>query len=180
MADDTASQQLDEWKQKYYASLASLEQQQGYDELLQRSLGRLALAAQGLDPALDKQLKSLRDVLRGKKEQQEIEEILNKMEKAITLMEETAAQDNSLSTGKIVAELLLSLKLAKQFKAEVKTLAKQLSPATNQAMPALIPQVLSLLDRIVNQSPSEKNLVLALIFLVKVNLQKKNQLAILK
>ena len=156
MADDTASQQLDEWKQKYYASLASLEQQQGYDELLQRSLGRLALATQGLDPALDRQLKSLRDVLRGKKDQQEIEKILNKMEKAITQMEETTVKDNGQTAGEIVAELLLSLKLAKQFKAEVKTLAKQLSPATNQAMPALIPQVLSLLDRIVNQSPSEK------------------------
>jgi hypothetical protein len=37
MTDDKTSQQLDEWKQKYYASLASLEQQQGYDEVLQRS-----------------------------------------------------------------------------------------------------------------------------------------------
>lgn len=156
MADDTASQQLDEWKKKYYASLTALEQQQGYDVLLQRSLGRLALAAQGLDPALDKQLKSLRDVLRGKKDQPEIEKILNKMEKAITQMEEATAKDNSQTSGEIVAELLLSLTLTKQFKAEAKTLAKRLSPATNQAMPALIPEVLALLDRAVNQIPIEK------------------------
>lgn len=156
MADDTASQQLDEWKKKYYASLTALEQQQGYDVLLQRSLGRLALAAQGLDPALDKQLKSLRDVLRGKKDQPEIEKILNKMEKAITQMEEDTAKDNSQTSGEIVAELLLSLTLTKQFKAEAKTLAKRLSPATNQAMPALIPEVLALLDRAVNQIPIEK------------------------
>lgn len=156
MADDTASQQLDEWKKKYYASLTTLEQQQSYDELLQRSLGRLALAAQGLNPALDKQLKSLRDVLRGKRDQQEIEKILSKMETAITQMEESTTKDNSQTAGQILAELLLSLKLAKPFKAEAKTLAKQLSPATNQAMPRLIPQVLSLLDRIINQSPVEK------------------------
>lgn len=156
MADDTASQQLDEWKKKYYASLTALEQQQGYDVLLQRSLGRLALAAQGLDPALDKQLKSLRDVLRGKKDQPEIEKILNKMEKAITQMEEATAKDNSQTSGEIVAELLLSLTLTKQFKAEAKTLAKRLSPATNQAIPGLIPEVLALLDRAVNQIPIEK------------------------
>jgi len=72
----------------------------------------LALAAQGLDPALDMQLKSLRDVLRGQKDQQEIQKILNKMEKAITEMEETATKDNSQTAGEIVAELLLSLKLA--------------------------------------------------------------------
>jgi diguanylate cyclase len=156
MADDTASQQLDEWKRKYYASLTSLEQQQGYDEVLQRSLGRLALAAQGLDPTLDKQLKSLRDVLRGKKDQQEIEKILIKMEKAITQMEETSNKKNSQTAGEIVAELLLLIKLAKPFKAEAKTLAKQLSSATNQVMPALIPQVLTLLDSVLNQTPTEK------------------------
>jgi hypothetical protein len=35
--------------------------------LLQPSLGPLALTAQGLDPVLNRQLKSLRDVLRGQK-----------------------------------------------------------------------------------------------------------------
>ena len=157
MADETALQQLEEWKQKYYASISSLEQQQSYDELLQRSLGRLALAAQGLDPALDTQLKSLRDVLRGKKNQQEIQQILNKMEKAITQMEATSSKDSGQTAGEILAELLLSLKLVKPFKAEAKTLAKQLSSATNQAVSALTPEVLSLLERVLNQSPAAKS-----------------------
>jgi diguanylate cyclase len=109
-----------------------------------------------LDPTLDKQLKSLRDVLRGKKDQQEIEKILIQMEKAITQMEVTSTTKNSQTAGEIVAELLLSIKLAKPFKAEAKTLAKQLSSATNQAMPALIPQVLTLLDSVLNPTPTEK------------------------
>lgn len=58
MANDDITLQLEEWKKKYYQSITELEKQQSYDELLQRSLGRLALAAQGLDPALDRQLKS--------------------------------------------------------------------------------------------------------------------------
>tara|TARA_R110002050_G_scaffold9504_1_gene32994 strand:- start:131162 stop:132790 length:1629 start_codon:yes stop_codon:yes gene_type:complete len=157
MTDDTASQQLEEWKQKYYASLSALEQQQSYDELLQRSLGRLALAAQGLDSSLDTQLKSLRDVLRGKKDQQEIQHILQKMEKAITQMESSSNKDNGQTAGQIIAELLLSLKLAKPFKAEAKTLAKQLNSATNQTVAPLIPEVLSLFERALNQSPTEKS-----------------------
>jgi len=156
MADDITSQQLEEWKQKYYTSLASLEQQQSYDELLQRSLGRLALASQGLDPALDTQLKSLRDVLRGKKNQDEIEQILHNMEKAITQMEVAPSTDNSQTAGEIIAELLLSLKLVKPFKAEAKTLAKQLKSTTNQAISARIPEVRSLLERALNQTITEK------------------------
>ncbi len=49
------------------------------------------------------------------------------------------------------------MRLTKQFKAEAKTLAKQQTSATNQAMPTLIPQILSLLDRVLNQSPTEKS-----------------------
>tara|TARA_R110002049_G_scaffold262028_1_gene438109 strand:+ start:411 stop:2045 length:1635 start_codon:yes stop_codon:yes gene_type:complete len=157
MADDIASQQLEEFKQKYYASLTSLEQQQDYDELLQRSLGRLALAAQGLDPALDTQLKSLRDVLRGKQDQQKMQFVLNKMEKAITQMEEGSTKGGSETAGKIIAKLLLSLKLVKPFKSEAKTLAKKLTSATKQTLPALIPEAQSLFDRLLNQNPAEKS-----------------------
>lgn len=157
MANDTESQQIEEWKQKYYASITSLEQQQSYDELLQRSLGRLALAAQGLDPALDKQLKSLRDVLRGKKDQQEIQKILNQMEKAITRMESASSKSNAQTPGEIIAELLISLKLTKPFKAEAKTLAKQLKPAINDDLTALLPDVQSLIERIILPVPAQKS-----------------------
>lgn len=156
MPDDIALQQLEKWKQKYYAVLTTLEQQQTYDEILKRSLGRLALASQGLDPALDKQLTSLRYALRGTKDQQEIQQILNEMEKAITQMEEASTKDNYQTEGEIIAELLQSLKLAKQFKVEAKTLVTQLTSATKQTMSALTPQVLSFLDRVLNQSPTAK------------------------
>jgi hypothetical protein len=46
-------------EKKYYSSIRSLERQQSYDELLQRSSGRLVLATQGLELELDKQLNSL-------------------------------------------------------------------------------------------------------------------------
>ncbi len=154
MADDSTIQQLEEWKKKYYKSLAELEEQQRYDELLQRSLGRLALAADGIDPALDTQLKSLRGILKGNKDHSEIELILEKMERAIAQM------DADISDGpvaaKILAELLTSLKIPKQFKSESKSLIKQLNTAEKKVS-QLIPQVLSLLDGCMGNVRSSKS-----------------------
>lgn len=152
MANDDTIQQLEQWKIKYYKSLADLEQQQGYDELLQRSLGRLALAAQGLDPALDTQLKSLRGVLKGKSDHQEIELILQKMERAIGRMDTDNSKNQSI--GEIFAELLTSLHLPKQLKSESKTLIKHLKSADDQAA-KLVPEVLSLLDKCINLSAGD-------------------------
>lgn len=151
MANDVM-QQLEEWKQKYYHSITNLEKQQSYDELLQRSLGRLALAAQGLDPALDKQLKSLRTVLRGKSDQTEIEHILDQMEKAIARMESNKSTGNTQSTGQVIADLLLSLKLPKAFKSKAKKLSKQFKSTDNDNIQPIIPELLSLLDNCLNTS----------------------------
>jgi diguanylate cyclase len=154
MADDSTIQQLEEWKKKHYKSLTELEEQQRYDELLQRSLGRLALAADGIDPVLDKQLKSLRGVLKGNKNHREIELILEKMERAIAQM------DADISDGpvaaKILAELLASLQIPKHFKSESKSLIKQLNSAEKKVS-QLIPQVLSLLDGCMNKASSTKS-----------------------
>jgi len=156
MANDDVTQQLEEWKKKYYQSIADLEKQQSYDEILQRSLGRLALAAQGLDPTLDSQLKSLRTILRGKSEQHELEHILEKMEKAIARMDSSKAKDNALSTGEILSDLLTSLKLPKDFKSEAKILSKQLKSTDNDDIDAVVPQLLTLFDKCFTSLPSKK------------------------
>jgi len=153
MADDNTVQQLEEWKNKYFKSLADFEEQQRYDDLLQRSLGRLALAANGIDPALDIQLKSLRSVLKSTKSHSDIELILEKMESAIAQM------DADISDGpvaaKILAELLESLQIPKQFKSESTSLIKQLNGAEKKVS-QLIPQVLSLLDDCMGSTSSSK------------------------
>jgi len=156
MANDI-SQQLEEWKQKYYQSITDLEKQQTYDELLQRSLGRLALAAQGLDPALDKQLKSLRSVLRGKSDQVEIEHILEQMEKAIARMESSKGKESDQTTGQILADLLSDLKLPKSFKSEAKTLSKQFKSSNNDNVVAIMPDLLSLLESCLTSSSKKSS-----------------------
>ncbi|NQZ53636.1 MAG: GGDEF domain-containing protein [Piscirickettsiaceae bacterium] len=145
MANDDIQQQLDEWKQKYYQSITNLEQQQSFDQLLRRSLARLALASQGLDPLLDKQLKALRKILRSNNDPTEISHILEQMEKAIAQMD-TKVTDNSQATGEVLANLLHSLKLAKPFKSEARKLSKQLKSSTNNQITSLMPEVLLLLN----------------------------------
>jgi diguanylate cyclase len=145
MSNDDVAQQLKEWKQKYFESISSIEKHKSYEDLLQRSLGRLALAAQGLDSSLDKQLNSLRKVIRSNNHK-EIQSVLDQMEKAIARMEVDKAPDDNRSPGEILADLLSSLKLKKLVKKDAKKLAKRLKFASNNEVSNLMPELLLLLD----------------------------------
>ncbi|MDH5591301.1 MAG: GGDEF domain-containing protein [Gammaproteobacteria bacterium] len=157
MENNELEQQLEEWKQKYYQSINDLEKQQTYDEVLQRSIGRLALAAQGMDASLDKQLSSLRKALRSKKDQHEIQDILELMEKAISRMEQGKSKDENATTGEVLADLLNSLKLPKPFKNQAKTLSQQLKSASREEVAPLIPELLSLLENSLSQTATKSS-----------------------
>jgi diguanylate cyclase len=146
MSNDDVAQQLKEWKQKYYESISTIEEHKNYQDLLQRSLGRLALAAQGLDSSLDKQLNSLRKVSRRKNNHKEMQTTLDLMEKAIARMEVNKVKDKSSSSGEILADLLASLKLKKLVKKDAKKLIKRLQSASNSEISTLMPELLSLLN----------------------------------
>lgn len=82
-AEDLESK-LEQWKHKYLELLASEEKQTTYTQLLERSLGRLALVSEGINPALDKQLHSLRKELRSNKDVGRISDILEKYSNLLT------------------------------------------------------------------------------------------------
>ena len=145
--------QVNEWKQKYSQLQTKLDRQQSYDSILERSLGRLALAAQGLDDNLDRQLKKLRQVLRSNKtEQVEIESILKKMEQAIGQMEESHRVTANVDVAQLLAELLEALSLAGKFKKTRKQLLKQLQSAQHAEIRPLMTEVIEL----INSALSEK------------------------
>jgi diguanylate cyclase len=152
MENDDSVQQLEEWKSKYYQSVTDFEKQQQYDELLQRSLGRLALAAQGLDKDLDKQLKSLRQLLRGNANHYEIKNILELMEQAIAKMESSKDVNTSLNPNDIWIELFQALTLPRKFKPEKKALLKQLKSNQKNTVSAILPEILSLLNAVLKDS----------------------------
>ncbi len=142
-----------EWKNKYSQLQTQFERQKSYDSILERSLGRLTLAAQGLDDNLDRQLTQLRKVLRSNKsEQVEIESILKKMEQAIGQMEESAKENVEIDLAQILTELLNGLSLSSHFKKQRKQLLKQINIVKHAEIPALLSQTVSL----INEALSEK------------------------
>jgi len=157
MDNNKIQQQLTQWKNKYYQSITELEQQQQHDTLLRLSLGRLALVAQGLDPALDPHLSSLRKTLRQKdQEQHQIEHILEKIDETIIRMENN--KNKPQTSGEILAGLLSTLNLPKSHKKEARQLAKQFKPASNSDINKLLPQLNSLLDQcLINNTPEKSN-----------------------
>lgn len=149
----TELDQVNEWKKKYDQLQNKLDQQQSYDEILERSLGRLALAAQGLDDNLDRQLKQLRQVLRSNRtEQSEIESILKKMEQAIGQMEEAHKETAELDVGQILTDILEPLSLTGKQKKQRKQLLKQIRAASHADMPSLMAEAIDL----INDALSEK------------------------
>jgi diguanylate cyclase len=157
MSNDDTVAQLEEWKQKYYQSITDLEKQQSYDDILQRSLGRLALAAQGLDRDLDVQLKSLRQVLRNNSDHTQIANILELMEQAIAKMDAATQKEKQESAGIILSELLSNLKLASPYKRRSKELAKKLVDADSKALPVLVSDVLALLTECIKQASAKSS-----------------------
>lgn len=179
MSSNDVSKQLEEWRQKYYKSLSSIEKQQRYEDLLQRSLSRLALAAQGLDPNLDKPLKSLRKVLRSSADQKEIQYLLDQMEKAIARMEVNKKQGDDKTPAEVLVELLSSLKLKKDVKNEAKALVKKLKTASNSQVSKLMPELLQLLNSCI-PSNAKNHVILTLVYLVLAKLKTKTQLKVLQ
>jgi diguanylate cyclase len=152
MADNEIDQ-VTEWKQKYSQLQTKFDRQQSYDSILERSLGRLALAAQGLDDNLDNHLKKLRKVLRNNKTDQiEIESILKKMEHAIGQMEESQQATADVDIAQVLMDLVEALSLTGQFKKQRKQLLKDLRSAKHADMSALMEEVIKL----INTALSEK------------------------
>jgi len=148
--------QIDDWKQKYITLSNELEEQQKYDSTLERSLGRLALAAQGLDSKLDIQLKQLRQVLRSKKsEHAQIESILGKMEQAIGQMEESHKASPDLNLGQLLADLVESISLSSKFKKQQKQLLKKLQRAKDKDVNAFLTDIAELVNDALSEQLTE-------------------------
>lgn len=68
MKDSDHPQDMEHWRQKYYATLEKMEVKQheweSLEKMLRRCISRLALAADGIHPDVDSQLESLRKAIR--------------------------------------------------------------------------------------------------------------------
>lgn len=141
-AEDLESK-LEQWKHKYLELLAREEKQTTYTQLLERSLGRLALVSEGINPTLDKQLQLLRQELRSNKDVERISDILEKIQQFINQLDESPQNSDA---SELLRHLLLSLTFPADSKPGVDNLLIQLKGANNQQTRELLPDFVSLME----------------------------------
>jgi diguanylate cyclase len=120
------------WKQKYLASLDRLEKKEkswrATEALLKQGLSRVSLAAQGLDPRLDKDLDVLRKSLRNDIDINHFEEVVNELTRSVTHLDDMRNDKGiAQSPQELLTQWLDSLSVPVSLKSRFKTLRKQIN-----------------------------------------------------
>ena len=120
----------DTWKQKYYESLDKLDRLEHktksweeLENLLRLAMNRVAVAAQGVDPVLDKHLRSLRKSVRSG-DYPDLEAIIDNISATVKRLDEQ--RQHNITQASTTPELLLSLLDQLQFPKPLKKRAKAL------------------------------------------------------
>ncbi|MDT8404813.1 diguanylate cyclase [Sulfuriflexus sp.] len=127
-----------DWKEKYFASLESLEDKekewQETDQLLRRCLSRITLAADGQDKRLDDLLERLRNSVRREKNMTRIQNTVD----AIVEMATGIAENKTHQPGvqEVLLDILQKIDFPKSFAADVKRLRKKIEYASAGRDPA--------------------------------------------
>lgn len=154
MTAEELENKLQQWKQKYFDLLARDESQQIYTQLLERSLGKLALVSKGIDPALDVQLHSLRQELRSTKDIQQMGVILGKIQQCINTIDKNPQDPEVSEASELLRHLLLSLTIPAASQPTVDNLLIQLKDANNQQTRKLLPDFVTVLENMIADAPT--------------------------
>jgi len=124
----------DDWKQKYLANLDRQERAeqawQATETLLRQGLTRVALAAQGVDPRLDRELDTLRKAIRSGADVQQLEKIIEGVSDAVVrLDEERSGQAGERSPQELLGEWLDSLTLPRALRSRARRLRRGIEQA---------------------------------------------------
>lgn len=96
MGDDTHAAEIDQWRRKYLDQLEQYEthqqQWQQADELLRRTISRLALAAEGQDDSFDQHLHRLRDAIRDRADDAQLRTIIEAVSDALIRLDSRGAR----------------------------------------------------------------------------------------
>ncbi len=140
------------WRQKYYDSLAELEEKEREwreaDSLLRRSLSRITLVADGRDTELDGHLERLRNVIRDERDNARIQRLVNAIAESAANLERTQPQAAATpSAAEVISALLADLELPRGVRGAQKKLRKRLD-GDNFATPReAIAEFVALLSR---------------------------------
>ncbi len=119
------------WKRKYYDSLEELETRERQwgqmEDLLRRTISRLTLAADGLDPTLDEQLRALRDAIRDRAEPPVLRARIEAMSKTLVRLDSQRSAEQALpGRVEILDRVLAAARLPRPLAREAKALRKNL------------------------------------------------------
>jgi len=89
---------LEQWKQKYYDQLDRLEKKEGdwekLENTLKRTIGRLALAAEGQNSTLDRHINALRTSIKNNINQQRLDSVVDDISRTLAKLEDKQSTDN--------------------------------------------------------------------------------------
>ena len=123
-----------QWKQKYLTSLDKYEKKEKswkeLEDMLRLAMNRVALAAEGVDSKLDKQLKSLRKSIKSNS-YPGLESIVEDISKSVKRLDDLRNDSEQIDTRPVALLLTLveSLKFPKSLKKPSKALIKKLKSA---------------------------------------------------
>jgi diguanylate cyclase len=131
----------DKWKDKYFDLLDEQEQSKGAyqekEDLLCKTIVRMAIATTGFDPLLDPHLLEIREQLKSGINSPELKYKLEKLTQSITQIKHTPAQNKSAAT-----ELLFDFLLQHYTSEKQQTALKQLQKLTETSKTEISPNQL--------------------------------------
>lgn len=156
----TESTQLETWKRKYYDSVEQAEAKErqwaGMEDLLRKTISRLTLAAEGVDEALDKQLRALRDAIRDRVDNKTLQSRIEAMSRILVKLDGERKSGNQGIDGiDAMQRLLEQSKLPRGNARRVKEISRQLDSIEDTATAQAIDQVADLFNEIFAGSEHE-------------------------
>lgn len=157
MSEKSSPKIAEKWREQFIELSHSFEQQKVYEQLLERGLSRLALAANGMDVCLDPHLDSLRKNLRASvRDKTEVEQILAKIESAITAMDEKKSSQSKVAD--LLIQLIDKVTWPKSSKKQFDKIRKRAEKISDKQLGAMLDEVAHLIQQsFTPQKEKERN-----------------------
>ena len=156
----TDGQGNEQWKQKYYDQLDSLEQKEAewgkLETALKRTIGRLSLAAEGQHNSLDKHIDELRTAIKNNINRQRLDSVVDDMSRVLTQLEDQKTAPNRLAID-LLEKLVSQLKLPRNCEKQHKKLVKQFNKSDDEQRDTLLKETVNLLKKSISVDTSSDN-----------------------
>jgi len=156
------SAESESWKQKYIASLDKLERRekqfQEIEDILRTGISRVALAAQGVDRNLDRDLAELRKIVRRGQAYDELSRIVNNISDSVKVLEDNKVAPAENAQAACLLSMLQQLDVGDKFQKQKSRIEKSLQKLrADQAVDRCLQQTVELCNTLLNNNlPSPK------------------------